>query len=156
MAFASDVANPSVERARARRADAAAAQDVEIQWFIRAVCDKIAMSMKQRVRIATELVKNRVVQNISTPVTKGTGPRGGRVITNRSSPGEFPHAETTQLMKTIFGEVREEGSGDFNGYVGTPLDYGLILEVRMERSFLRRTLEDSRAEVTQILSGPIS
>jgi hypothetical protein len=133
-----------------------AASDVRWQWFIKEVSDKISLTMLERTRIATNFVMSKVIRNISTAVTKGTGPRGGRVVTNRSKSGEFPHAETTQLMKTIFSDVREFGDGSCEGYVGTPLPYGLILEVRMGRSFLVRTLNEERAEIVRILTGPIT
>ena len=143
---------PAVTAARARRAGAAAAGDARIQWFIREVSDKITMTMEQRVKLATEHLRDRVVRNISRPVTKGTGPRGGRVVVDRSKPGEFPKADTTQLMKSIFGETRRQ-----DGYVGTTLDYGLILEVseRLNRSFLVRTLSDETPTIKRILTGPI-
>ncbi len=123
---------------------------VRIQWFIDEVSNKVAFTMKARVRIATEFVKSKVVKNISRPVTKS----GGRV-SDRSKEGEFPKAETTQLLKTIFGETRTSAKGIYDGFVGTPLDYGLILETRRDRSFLVRTLNEERATVKAILSGPI-
>jgi hypothetical protein len=147
--------NKAVLAARERRAGQAAARDLRIQWFIREVSDKVAMTTKHRVRIATDLVFNRVVQNISRPVTKGTGPRGGRVVTDRSKPGEFFKAETTHAMKTTFREVRETSPGVFEGFVGTPLDYPLILETKMNRLYLVETLNRSRADVQRILTGPI-
>lgn len=128
----------------------AAKQAIRIEWFIKEVSDKINFTMKQRVRIATELVKSQVVKNIS----KAVGKSGGRV-TERSKPGEFPRADTTQLMKSIFGDTRTTADGAHEGYVGTPLDYGVILELYRDRSFLRRTLDELRTPVTRILSGPI-
>lgn len=140
---------------RARRGKAAEQRAVRMQWFIKEVCGKVAMSMRNRVSVATELVQTKVIRNIGTPVTKGTGPRGGRVVAGRSKPGEFPHAETTHLQKSIFAEVKEEGKGNWVGYVGTPLSYGLILETRLNRSFLARTLQEERSKVRAILTGPI-
>jgi len=57
-------------------------------------------------------------------------------------------------MKTIFSDVRFEDGG-WTGYVGTPLDYGVILELRMNRSFLVRTLREKTPDLTRILTGPI-
>jgi len=148
--------NAAVEAGRQRRVGKAAERQVRIEWFIKEVCGKVAMEMRQRVTLATHLLKDRVVRNISTPVLKGIGPRGGRVVTGRSRPGEFPHAETTQLLKTIFEDVKEVAPGAFEGYVGTPLSYGLILETRMNRSFLVRTLYESAADIRAILSGPVT
>ena len=150
------VPNAAVEAGRQRRAAKAGQRIPRIEWRIKEVAETIKMSMRQRVLLATHLLKDRVVRNISTPVLKGIGPRGGRVVTGRSRPGEFPHAETTQLLKTIFEDVQEVAPGAFEGYVGTPLDYGLILETRMNRSFLVRTLYESAADIRAILSGPVT
>ena len=122
-------------------------------------------------RLATEFVKNKVVKNISRPVTKIVvkSPQGRNAkgqftkgqsytrVTNRSKKGEFPKADTTQLMKTIFSTYQEFGPMSFAGYVGTPLDYGLRLEISpsLDRSFLVRTLNEERENVMAILSGPI-
>ena len=76
-------------------------------------------------------------------------------MTGRSKPGEFPHAETTQLLKTIFGEVRQTARGVWDGFIGTPLSYGLILEIKMNRSFLVRSLNEERGNIKRILTGPI-
>jgi hypothetical protein len=37
--------------------------------------------------------------------------------------------------------------------IGTTLKYGLLLEVKLNRSFLRRTLMEMRAQVLLILQG---
>lgn len=148
-------ASQKVEAGRARRAGAAQAQQVRIEWFIKEVSDKVAISMRNRCRLAAQLLKSKVVQNISTPVVKGVGPRGGRRVTGRSKPGEYPHAETAQLMRGIFDGVIERGRGIYDGFVGTPHHYGVILELKMRRSFLVRTLNEMRGPITRILAGPI-
>lgn len=148
-------ADARVEAARQRRVGAAQQSSVRIEWFINEVSNKITMTMERRVWMATEFLKSKVVQNISRPVTKGTGSRGGRVITGRSVAGEFPKAETTQLMKTLMSGVIVRG-GIIDGFVGTPLDYGVILELRMRRSFLVRTLNEQRGQITRLLTGPIT
>lgn len=145
----------ATEAARQRRVGAATARNVRIEWFIKEVSGKVAMCMKRRVKLATHLLKDHVVRNISRPVTKGAGGRGGRVVTGRSRPGEFPKAETTQLLKTIFETVVSPRPGIYDGIVGTPLDYGLILETRMNRSFLVKTLREQSSNIRRILSGPI-
>ena len=144
----------AVLNARRRSLVAAASSGVRIQWFIKNVTNRIELTMRQRMRIATALLRDKVVRNISRPVTKGTGPRGGRVVLDRSKPGEYPKADTTQLMKTIFDDVRKS-AGAWEGYVGTPLDYGLILEARMDRKLLEATLNEERLNITRILTGPI-
>ena len=145
-----------VVEARNRRRTSAAAGGVRFEWFIREVSDKVAMALEERVRLATAHLLSAVVQNISSLVTKSRGPRGGHVVTDRSRPGEFPKADTTQLMKTTFSDVQNFGNGVVDGYVGTPLDYGLILETQMNRSFLVRSLNEENNNITRILTGPLA
>ena len=142
-----------IEAGRQRRV---AKAEARIEWFIENVQKIVTMDMGRKVAYVTHLLKDRVVRNISTPVMKGIGPRGGRVVTGRSTAGEFPHAETTQLLKGIFEEVQETSPGVYDGFVGTPLSYGLILETRMNRSFLVRTLYESMDDIRTILSEPIA
>jgi hypothetical protein len=118
-----------VLKARAGRAGRQKESDVRWEWFINNVVSKTQLSMKSRVALATNLLRDRVVKNISRPVTKGVGPKGGKVVTNRSKPGEFPKAETTRLMKDIFADVRKES--------------GI------------RTLNENQHTVKKILTGPI-
>lgn len=158
----------AIEKARDRRASSAAARNVEIQWFIDQVSNKVRKSLSSRLNLAVQLLRNRVVINISDPVIKivsskvVTGKRSKKpktvshtIVRGRSKPGEFPKADTTLLMKTIFSEIVDDGNGTISGYVGTPLMYGVILELFMSRSFLVRTLNDSRQDINGILLGPI-
>jgi hypothetical protein len=129
---------------------------VRWRWFTKEVSDRLSMTMRDRVRVATEYLKSKVVTNISRPVTKRKGPRSKRiVVSDRSRPGEFPKADTARLMRDIFGDVRETSPGVWDGFVGTTLDYGLILETRLERSFLVRTLNEERESIARVLSGPL-
>jgi len=148
--------NARVLAARGRRAGASAAGEARIEWFIENVSNKVAMTFRQRMNMATQYLKDKVVRNISTPVVKGTGPRGGRVVTGRSVTGEFPHADTKQLMKGIFQDVREISPGVIEGYVGTPHDYGLILETKMGRLFLVETLNRELSVLKRMMTGPIT
>lgn len=145
---------PSAAVLAARKRSAGKA-DTRIDWFIDNVATKVKMPMKQRVKVATEHLKSKVVRNLSTPVIKGTGPRGGRVVRNRSKPGEFPRADTTRLQKDVFADTKTR-AGVHHGYVGVTVDYGLILEIKMDRSFLVRTLREERSRITKILTGPIA
>ena len=143
--------------ANARRGAEAGRRAYRIEWFIKNVTDKIEMTMRQRIAIATEMIHNKVVQNISKPVTVGVNSRGRRVVTQRSKPGEYPRADTGHLMRTIFSGVRKGNDGEWEGVVGTTLDYGAILELsqRLNRTYLKRTLHENRQTVTKILTGPI-
>ncbi len=162
-----------VERALLRRKGKAARGVLDVKWFIREVDAKINFTMRRRVKVATELVKSKVVLNLSTPVVKTPAKRKVKTgeltkrgkarfktkrftrVTGRSKEGEFPHAETTHLMGTVFGTVKKGGKGMWDGFVGTPLSYGVILETRMKRSFLARTLNEQRRTVNKILGKKI-
>lgn len=160
----------AVEAARARRTARAAADVVRVRWFIDEVCQQVRIPLKARVKLATTYLMNKVVLNLSTPVRKivtysmhskvvgGKAKLVSRVRVDpasRSRPGEFPRADTTQLMRTIFTDYQEPETGAFAGFVGTPLDYGLVLEIRKQRSFLVRTLNEERPNIMKILTGPI-
>ncbi len=150
------VASPAVAAARARRVGGQARSDVRFEWFIKEVMQKVRMTMRQRVTIAGQHLQTRVVKNISKAVRKIS--IGGRtVVTVRSKKGEFPRADTTLLMKTIFNEVRSKNRDIVDAYIGTPLEYGLILETnkRLDRSFLLRTLREERRNLVRIIDGPI-
>ena len=125
---------------------------VRWEWFISRYMAKLNKSLRARVTLATTHLKTEVVKNISKPVTVTTGPRGGRKVSGRSKRGEFPRAETYNLARSIFAEVR--GSGDqVHGTVSTPEDYGLILETTMDRSFLLRTLIEQKPMIKKIITG---
>lgn len=150
------MASQAVLDARARRASRAQNSIQQTEWFINEVCDKVAISLQHRVKIATELVRSKMTLNISRPVTKLKGPDGRIRVTDRSKPGEYPKADTTLLLKTLFSVVQQVGLDSWAGFIGTPLDYGVILELRMNRSFLVRTLLEEQDKVVRILSGPIT
>lgn len=128
-----------------------------MEWFADNVIDTVQMTMKDRVNLATDFIRNKVVMNISKAVVVGKNKFGRRKVIERSKPGEFPRADTTALMKSIFTGLDLVEHGVWQGFVGTPLDYGYILETseRLNRSFLKRTLDEERATVIRILSGPI-
>ena len=58
-------------------------------------------------------------------------------------------------MKTIISHTRRVSKNVSEGFVGTTLDYGLILETQMGRSFLVRTLNENKALIRKVLTGPI-
>ena len=149
----------AIESARQRRVTAAEARSVRIQWFIENVSDTVAITMRNRVRMAAEFLRSKIVQNISRPVNKYVGPRSGRIQVNqRSVAGEFPKADTTRLMKDIFYEVVELQPGVIDGAVGTTLDYGAILETNavLDRAYLTRTLFEEASTLQALLTGPIA
>jgi hypothetical protein len=138
--------------------------NVRVNWLGDRVRRNIHMGMEQRLKVTAQLLRDRVVINISIPVVKvkrkitSTDPNTGRkrtttktVVTERSKPGEFPRADTTRLMKDIFWELRPE---EMAARVGTTLDYGLKLELHMRRSFLRRTLFETQQQIGVIIASP--
>lgn len=142
----------AVADALRRRSARSGADAVRWEWFINRVLGTINLTNKQRVKIATNMLKSKVVKNISRSVTR----LGGRRVTDRSKRGEFPKADTSRLMKDIFDDTFESRKGVFDGAVGTTLDYGLILEMRMNRKFLQRTLNEQKTNITRILTKPIT
>jgi len=147
---------PAVLAARRRRNRARKASGVRFEWFIEQVAQKVRISLRRRVAIAGQFLQSKVVQNISIPVRKSI--LGGHTVTTvRSKKGEFPRADTTLLKNTIFNVVRTSGKDIVDAYIGTPLEYGLMLEVsrKMDRSFLLRTLNEERSNLVRIIDGPI-
>jgi len=111
------------------------------------------MTMRARIRLSAQVVRDKCVINLSVPVRKYRSPRTGRTVvdpTSRSNRGEFPRADTTRLMKDVYYEVTDRDG--MRAIIGTTLDYGLILETVMDRSFLRRTLDEMQPTVRNILT----
>ncbi len=149
--------SPAVLDAYKRRAGVAVTREVRFQWFINEVSDRVSMTLQNRLQLAVQHVKDQVIRNISRPVTKRPSKITGRiVVSDRSVRGEFPKADTTQLMKTIFSVVLPgTNRGDWIGCIGTPLDYGIFLELKMDRAFLTRTLREELPVIRRVLLGPI-
>lgn len=147
--------NQAVLDARARRPQAGAQDAINIEWYIKNVSDKVTMTMRQRMQVTLEYLRSKVVKNISLPVGYSISKTGRKYVSQRSVPGEYPRAETTMLMKTVFTDIKEKG-GQINGYIGSPMDYAIPLELEMDRSFLVRTLNEERSTITRLLTGPIA
>ena len=127
--------------------------NTRVEWFGDQLTRNLDRTIKGRLQLASMLLRDRVVINLSKPVVKiaGGGGRRTRVDpSSRSKPGEFPRADTTRLMKDIFFQVDKNV-----GRVGTTLDYCLILETRMDRSFLVRTLHEFSPQIRRILTAPV-
>lgn len=156
--------NPPTARmleAAARRIGDAKANVQFVEWFSAEVSATVKMSVFNRMRFAVEFVRSKVVTNISRPVTKTYGrslirgqSRSHVVISNRSKRGEYPKADTEKLIKTLFGLVEKTGTDQYNGYVGSPMDYSIYLELSLDRSFLVRTLREEWKTVVKMLAGP--
>lgn len=141
-----------IEAARAKLAALSQDKSDKTKWFIDHVSATVQRTVRQRVRLATEYLKNRVVVNISRPVTKRLIGRTV-IVTNRSKPGEFPKADTTRLMKDISTHYSTDGH---TGYVYFTVDYGLNLELAMNRSFMVKSFNREYDNLIKLLTGPIS
>lgn len=163
-----EIKSLAVLAAEQRRIDRAAADAARTEMFVDRCVNTVSLTLHTRVRLAVEYLRSKIVRNISRPVTKRPYTQrvafvdsAGKVrhknrtlvkVTNRSKPGEFPKADTTTLLKTIFGEVTKDGPSS-EGFVGTPLDYGVILELKKDRSFLLRTFNEERETIVRMIIG---
>jgi hypothetical protein len=147
----------ATDAAYARRAATSADASARDEWFIREVVANVNLTMSQRMLITTNYFRDRIVRNISIPVVKEQG-RRGTIVTQRSKPGEFPRADTTLLMKTINQGVDKLSDNIIDGWVGTPLDYGVRLELsqKLNRSYFRRTFHEELRKMARMLTGTIS
>jgi hypothetical protein len=146
----------AVEKALIRRTGRAQEGLTRIVWKIEEAKKKVRFNLNQRVALATGLVFQSTLLNISKSVGRGTRARKRTrtVVTERSKPGEFPRADTTLLMTSLFMGVVKEKRRTW-GYIATPQDYGLILEIKLNRSFLVRTLRAQEHTVRRLLTRPI-
>lgn len=145
-------------------------------------------------REAVERVRTRAVEGIANGPKTGrvytqrvaTGPNGGiffygsRPPHQASAPGEYPAADTGNLMRSIFAEVEEglaiaagnageavlnlndavEASGQIQGTVGADADYAAPLEYKPDdrggRPFLRRALAETRDEIHDLFIAELA
>ena len=150
------VDSAAVKRAKERRSGQVVKDRERDAWFIDHVSKVATLSAAQRVNLGMQYLQSKIAKNISVPVIKTISSKNGisrTVVTGRSKPGEFPRADTTMLMKSIFSGVSWKGD-TFDGFVGTPIDYGVILEMKMDRSFLRRTFKAEKHNIIRIMKGP--
>lgn len=145
------------ERTVQARQDRILRWERRVTWLGGNVTRLVNMSSRARLRLAAQLLRDRIVINLSRPVrriqVRSAGRFAGTIVdpTSRSRPGEFPRADTTRLMKSIFYRIEE--SRPNVAIIGTDLDYGLILEVFRDRSFLIRTVEETSAQIQGILNA---
>lgn len=138
--------------------------EARLVMFTDKVLQKANITVKARIMLAGQIVRDKVVINISQPVRKfkdrvkvsdPTGAIKYRTVTrvdpeSRSKAGEFPRADTTRLMKDVFFHYDDQ---EVAAIIGITLGYGLILETKMDRSFLRRTFLELHQQILLILTG---
>lgn len=122
-----------------------------IKWFGTNAFQEMNLTIAQRVALAGQLLRDKVVANLSKPVRKFTNRSGKMAVdpNSRSKPGEYPRADTTRLMKSI--TYSQKGT---EARIGTNVKYGLLHEVG-ERPFLSRTLKALRPTIVKILTQRI-
>lgn len=129
------------------------------------VLNNTNLALSQRVRIAGQMLRDAVVVNLSRPVRKirktrvvrdpatGEEYRLTRTVVDpqsRSKRFEFPRADTTRLMKNVY---HKHDAATATSRVGITLGYGVVLELKLDRSFLRRTLQEQRQRLMLIIQG---
>lgn len=128
--------------------------DITFKSHLPEVMRKINSASKDAMAEAVNEVRNKTLEKLS-------GARSGRTYfvpgTHRtytaSAPGEAPAQATSALRQSVAGETKIEGK-EIVGRVGTPLDYGRMLEFgtrRMApRPWLKKAFEESEAKVKEI------
>jgi len=127
--------------------------NVRMEMFTDKIVQKTTLTAAQRIKIAGQVLRDAVVVNLSRPVRKYKSKITKRITVDpesRSKPGEFPRADTTRLKNDIYARHYPEQA---MSRIGTTLLYGLVLETRLDRSFLRRTLNEQRARILLIVQG---
>lgn len=119
---------------------------VRMKWFGAKLQKDVKQEMLRRLAQVGEIVASEVRKNISESTRSG-GP---------SIAGEFPHADTGFLRKSIVSEVLPDR---MTVRVGTPVIYGKYLEEGTEnmeaRPFLIRTAREMQPRIKSILSRPM-
>lgn len=103
--------------------------------------------LQSRVRSATTQLFNKVKSNISVPV----GISGSEKV--RSRPGQYPRKDRGILRNTLILDFKTIGRDVFDGYVGTPMHYGVVLELdsKLNRKWLVRTLMENKSQFVATL-----
>lgn len=117
---------------------------VKVVWFGDRVARGLGTEFIRRLKIVGSMLERSAKKDLSIP-GRSVGP---------SSPGEFPHAQTGDLRKSIFNEVQERRKVVI---LGTTMRHGLYLEVGTKhmdsRPFLRMTVANNRREIIRILTA---
>ena len=123
-----------------------------VEWHGKDFEAHITRELSRRVKRAVAHVQTKTQKNISRPFR--TGGSQTRYQPKRagtaSVAGEFPRADLGRLRQNVFMQM----TGKLTGMVGTPLEYGLILETKLDRSFLERTLNEELGTIKKIITTP--
>jgi hypothetical protein len=122
---------------------------VRQKFYVKEVIDSFESLNKSNVQDATTFLVEQTKRNITRVWHTGKNP---------SKPGEFPHAVTGKLAKSIRGRTVKGGERKrgitWTGYVSIGEDYGVILETspRLNRSFLVRTMQENKRALLKYLT----
>jgi len=124
---------------------------VTFKWNGEKIQANMRRHLKKRVTKAVYFLEAQAKRNVTRHQTKVHGP---------SKPGDkFPHEDDSNLVKNITNKVSNVNPQTVEGFFGTPLKYGLFLELgtskMVARPFLRTTLDQSRAEVESFINYPM-
>ncbi len=142
-----------------------------MKWHGPKLTRRIEGILSRRLDQAAELVKAQTIRNLrknQSWIGKGRRPKGKakwKAIRDYyagkpspyspSKPGEIPHVDGGQLSMSIFWDRRSK----LVRRVGTPLEYGLWLQVgtrKMKaRAYLDVTLSENLSKVRAIVTAPI-
>ncbi|MFC7443406.1 hypothetical protein [Laceyella putida] len=124
------------------------ARKVRQKFYIRETLDRFESHNKENVQNATTYLVEQIKRNLLR-----TSNQGGK---NPSKPGELPHYGSKDLAKSIRGRTVKGGKTrrgiTWTGYVTMGEEYGLILELYRNRSFMVRTMQEEKRAIYQNLT----
>jgi hypothetical protein len=120
---------------------------VRTKFYVKEVVSEFESHNRQNVKDATTFLTEQIKRNLTRVWHRGENP---------SKEGEFPHAITGNLAKSIRGRTVKGGKRKkgitWTGYVSVGEEYGLILELYRNRSFMVRTMEESKQALLKYLT----
>ena len=120
---------------------------VKLKWFGESAPQAIRKALAPRMLAAAVMIQDRLIQKLSTPVFP------------RSRPYEYPHMETTKLIRGLF--ARQTARDGVFGYdVGSDALHSAFLNLgtrRMApRPFLRLVLAEMADQLGRFVARPVS
>lgn len=122
---------------------------VRTKFYVKDVIREYESHNKENVKDATTFLVEQTKRNVTRTWHTGDNP---------SKPGEYPHAVTGELAKSIRGRTVKGGKGKrgitWTGYVTVGVEYGVILEKsrRLRRSFLVRTMQENKKALLKYIT----
>jgi len=112
---------------------------VALKWYGNKALGKVEGDMAKKIAAATIFLRSHIATKLSEPPPP-------------SAPGEYPHRDSSQLLKNIEAEYDAT-----TGRVGTNVKYGKYLEFGTKkmkrRPWLSRGLAECEAAIRRIIAG---